>query len=327
MVDLPVPGIGPGEILVKMGACGLCGTDLEKLGGLYTAAMPVIGHEAVGTVEAIGDGVQGYIIGDRVFPHHHVSCGACKFCLSGSETMCEDYKRTNLDPGGFSEFIRVPAFNVARGGVLRIPQSVGFEEASLVEPLACCVRALKRCKPGMGDSVLVVGAGPVGMLHATLLKQAGARVFVSDVSPARLAFAEGTGGLDTIDGREADVPLVAKAATGGLGADLAIVAAGNPSAIEQAVRSVRRGGKVCLFGIPHEGTLLPVPVSEVYNREVSLVPSYGASDSDAAEAIRHVSGAPESYRRLVTHRVRLDEFGDAVSLAKRGDGMKIVIVP
>ncbi len=325
-VEGPRPKAAEGELVVEMKACGLCGTDIEKIRGEYTAAMPVLGHEAAGVVAEAGKGVADFRVGDRVFPHHHVSCGSCRLCTSGSETMCPDYRRSNLDPGGFSEYFRVPADNVKRGGVLRLPAHVGFEHAAMIEPVACCIRAIGRTRVKSGDTVLVVGAGPVGLMHAILLSKAGAKTVVSDVAPRRLEFAKPFAGT-VLDASAEDVPGAMAKLTGGVGADSVVVASGSPKALVQALKSVRKGGTVCLFGIPFEGSRLDYDLSDVYNREVSLVPSYGATEAETTEALALMASGKADFLPLITHRFGLADFAKGLDAAERGAAMKVVITP
>lgn len=327
LADVETPAPGPGEILVEMAVCGLCGTDIEKMKGEYTASQPVLGHEAVGTVAALGDGVAGFAVGDRVFPHHHVPCHECRLCRSGSETMCDRYRGSNLVPGGFAEAFVVPKWNVENGGVLRLPPGLAFETSSLVEPLGCCVRAARRSGAKAGETALVVGAGPVGVMNALLLKGAGLEVMISDVNGSRLLLAEKLGAGMTIDASKDGAPDVAKGATGGTGVDLALVASGSAKAILQGLGAVRKGGRVCLFGIPPKGTVLDYDMSELYNAERRIVTSYGATDADAEEALRVIVRAPRSYKALVTHTFPLEKFAEAVDAATTGAGMKVVITP
>jgi len=326
VANVPVPTVGPGELLVNMRACGLCGTDIEKMRGEYSAAMPVLGHEAVGVISHVGEGVKGYLVGDRVFPHHHVPCHSCYFCQKGDETSCDGYKSSNLDPGGFAEAIRVPEWNVRGGGVLKLPPGIGFEVASLVEPLACCVRAIDACGVTRGDSVLVVGAGPVGAMHAMLLRYLGAEVFISDISKARLLFAESQSLGTVIEANRSDVPTKVRNQTDGRGADLAIVASGSPIAVTQALKSVRKGGKVCLFGIPVEGSILDYDLSKLYSASISVFPSYGAVEKDVQKASGIISDHKAELGALITHRLPLTGFQKGVDLMLRGEGMKVVIV-
>jgi len=327
VAEVPVPPIGHGELLVQMKACGLCGTDIEKMRGEYTAAMPVLGHEAVGVVTQVDDETVGFRKGDRVFPHHHVSCGSCYYCKRGNQTMCDRYRTSNLYPGGFSEFFRVPQWNVSRGGVLRLPSNIEFEEASLVEPVACCIRALDKCRVGADDTVLVVGAGPVGMTHALLLASMKSRVLISDISEDRLRFAETKRAGSVLDASNVDVPQEVRRQTGGRGADLAIAASGSQKAVVQALQSVRKGGTVCIFGVPPGGSVLEYDISDPYNSEVSILSSYGASDSDAAKALSLISGHTIDFGSLITHRFQVADFKRAVETATSGKGMKVVITP
>ena len=327
VAELPVPSLGAGELLVEMKACGLCGTDIEKLRGEYTAAMPILGHEAVGVVASVGGEGTGFREGDRVFPHHHVSCLSCYYCKNGSETMCDSYRTSNLDPGGFSELFRVPEWNVSHGGVRKLPEGVGFDEASLIEPVACCVRALDRCGVEADDNVLVAGAGPVGMAHALLLASRKAKVMISDISDDRLRFAEVRKVGSVLDAKRLDIPGEVRRLTGGRGADLAVVASGSQKAIIQALRAVRKGGKVCIFGVPPKGSVLEYDISDAYNSEVSIIPSYGASDSDTAKALELIAGHAIDLGSLITHKFPIKDFQRAVETAASGKGMKVVLTP
>ena len=326
VVESEAPAPATGEIVVRMAACGLCGTDLEKMRGEYTASMPVIGHEAVGTVSAVGRGVTEFRTGDRVFPHHHVPDYSCYLCRKGNETMCDHYRSSNLDPGGFSEYFRVPRWNLEKGGVLKIPGKMTFETASLIEPLGCCVRSIGKCAIGPGDSVLVAGAGPVGVMHALLLKEMGSRVFISDISDHRLKMAEDLGAGEAVDARS-DVPERVRSGTGGRGADVAIVASGSRGAILQGLRSVRKGGKVCIFGVPARGSVLDYDISELYNAEREVVTSYGAVEEDTKAALKVLSARGTEFGRLVTHRFPLTRFDEAVEAAAGGAAMKVVVTP
>ncbi len=327
IADVPTPSPGEGEIVVDLRACGLCGTDLEKMKGEYTAAMPILGHEAVGVVSSVGAGVRDFAVGDRVFPHHHVPCGGCYYCRSGSQTMCERYRSSNLHPGGFSESFLVPRWNIDKGGVLKIPDALGFEAASMIEPVSCCVRAIDRVSPDAGSTALVSGAGPVGLAHAIILRSIGVEVAVSDVSEKRLAFAKGIGIREAIDARSKTYVSDVRSFAGGRGVDLVIVASGSPQAIIQALKSVRKGGTVCLFGIPAKGSVLDYDIADVYNSEISIVTTYGGTDVETVKALEMMVSGKTDFTPLVSHRVPLDKFGEAVDVALRGEGMKVLITP
>lgn len=325
--DVPVPEAGAGEIVVSMRACGLCGSDLEKIRGTYTAAPPVIGHEAVGVVAEVGEGVEGIRKGARVFPHHHVPCGRCPTCRGGSPTMCAHYRATNLEPGGFAESFRVPRWNVEHGGVLRLPPSLDFERASFIEPLACAIRAVDRAR-AKPTSALVLGAGPMGLLALQLLRLRGTRArFASDVSPLRAARAHDLGAAIVWDPTREDVPALARKETAGLGVDAAVVATGSVRAIAQAVRAVRAGGTVVLLGVPEAGSRLDVDPSEFVTREVSIIPSNAATEVETRKALDLIVRKEVDVASLVTHRFPLAEFPEAVRVAERAECVKAILTP
>jgi len=325
--EIAIPSLKPGDILVEMRACGLCGTDIEKIHGEYTAAMPVLGHEAAGVVVEVGEGVEDLKAGDRVFPHHHVPCYDCHFCRHGSETMCPYYRTSNIDPGGFSEYFRVPAWNVQHGGVLKLPDYVSFEEATFIEPTACCIRGLNRCKISDRDTALVVGSGPMGLTHLQLLLLHGAKVLVSDLSEMRLRFAERMGASFVYNAGEVDVPSEVRKETRGQGVDLAVVASGSPKAVVQALKAVRKGGTVCLFGVPVKGTVLDYDFSDIFNLEISIIPSYGATEAETRLALQLIEEHKLNLSPLITHRFKLEEFNKAIETAEGKGCIKIVITP
>lgn len=322
--ELPEPVAGDGELVVRMMACGLCGTDMEKLRGQYTAAMPIIGHEPAGVVEQVGSGIDSFKRGDRVFVHHHVPCGRCKFCLAGSETMCPSYRKSNIYPGGFSELFKAPAWNVSRGGVISLPAGMSFDLGALVEPTACCIRGLRRVGLEGVKNAFIVGCGPVGLTHAILLRRNGIEVIASDVNKKRLLFAQefGASHLVTPDSAESEV----KKLTDGDGADLSIVASGNAEAIRLALSSTRRGGRVLLFGVPEKGSRLDYDLADLFTSEVSIITSYGATERETNEAISILSRETQ-VEKMVTHHIKLDDFKKAIEVYNSGEAVKIVITP
>ena len=327
LTDRAAPEAGPGEVVVSLGACGVCGTDLEKLRGNYRSA-GILGHEPVGTVSRVGSGVTSLSVGDRVFVHHHVPCNACEVCARGDYTFCPTYSRTNIDPGGFAEAFRVPEENVRRGAVLRLDPSVSWDVGTLLEPAGCALTALRRVDLPARASVWVLGLGPVGLLYARLARALGARwVGGSEVAPLRRAAAE-RGGIDvTVDPREEGaVSAAVGRATEGRGVDLAVVATGHPAVVRQATELVRRGGTVNLFGLPEAGSRLDVDLQSLYLRGIRLIPSYATTDAEIAEVHRRVVAGELSLADLVTHRIPLARIDEAFRLANQpNEAVKVVV--
>jgi L-iditol 2-dehydrogenase len=322
--EVPIPKLNPGDVLVKMKACGLCGTDVEKICGQYTASQPILGHEPAGIIaESTVDWLKE---GDRVFAHHHVPDYECYYCKKGSPTMCPYYRKTNLDPGGFAEYFRVPAWNVSRGGILKLPDNVSFEEGSFIEPLATVIRAQRRVFIDKDDYVLVVGAGPMGLLHVMMAKVNGAgKVYVSDISDFRNEYARKVGADEAFNPKVVKVEDEVKKLTDGRGVDVAIIASGAPSAILTALYSVRKGGRVLLFGVPYKGTILNYDISNLLNNEISIISSNAAVEEDTREALKIISEKKIDVMKLVTHKFRLEEFNEAVRIAKEGKTIKAII--
>lgn len=325
--ERPAPVAGPGEITVDLAACGVCGTDLEKLRGNYRTA-GVIGHEPAGRVATVGDGVDRLAVGDRVFVHHHVPCYACEVCARGDYTFCPTYSRTNLDPGGFADTFRVPVENVSRGAVLRLDPSVDWATGALIEPAGCALTALRRVHLPERASVFVLGLGPVGLLYARLARSLGAAwVGGTEISPLRREAAE-RGGIDvTVDPR---TPGAAKAAidraTEGRGVDLAVVATGHPAVVQEATGLVRRAGTVNLFGLPDSGSRLDADLQELYLRGVRLIPSYATTEPDLAEVHRLVVAGRLTLKDLVSHEIPLGSIDEAFRLAGRpSEAVKVVV--
>jgi len=326
--DVSIPKIGRKEVLVKMMACGVCGTDIEKMQGEFITP-PVLGHEVAGEIFEVGEDIVDLKIGERVLVHHHVPCYICHYCRHGSHTMCEGFQRSNIDPCGFAEYFRVPETNVDRGAVLRLPDTVSFEEGTLIEPTACCIRSVLKYDIQAGDDALVLGAGPTGLTQIQLLKLFGAgRVFSSDILNFRLEAAERFGADETINPRQEDLVGRVRRMTEGRGVDVVVVATGATEAIVQALKSVRRGGTVSLFGAPGRGALLSYDVSEVFIREVSIIPSYSTTESEINMALRLLVSRRIDLRKLISHYFRLERVVDAIKYAADGkDCLKVIVTP
>ncbi len=314
------PTPGRGEVTVTLAACGVCGTDLEKFRGNYRT-VGLIGHEPVGRVAKVGDGVRDLEVGDRVFVHHHVPCYACEVCARGDYTFCPTYSKTNLDPGGFAETFRVPRENVERNAVLKLDPKVDWDSGALLEPAGCALTAIRKVGMPERATVLILGLGPVGILYARLVRALGASwVGGTEVAALRRSAAERGGINITVDARDPTaVRAAVDAATNGRGVDLAVVATGHPSVAKSATELVRRGGTVNHFGLPEAGSRLDADLQDLYLRGVRLVPSYATTEADLAEVHRLVAHGELSIADLVTHRVRLERIAEAFRLAGRPD--------
>jgi L-iditol 2-dehydrogenase len=324
--ERPVPAIGPGEILVKVLASGICGSDVMEWYRLRKAPL-VLGHEIAGTVEETGSGVTEWKRGDRVFVSHHIPCNTCRWCLRGCHTACETLHTTNYDPGGFAEYLRVPRLNVDRG-VFRLPDGMSFPAAALIEPLACVIRGQRLAGLQPGQSVLVLGSGISGILHIMLARALGAgRILATDVHEYRRTAALRFGAEDVADARE-DIPAWVRRVNDGCPADTVIVCAGAPSAFEQALRCVDRGGGVLCFATTEPDYLLPVPLNEFWRNEIRILPSYGNSPLDARVAIDLIRMGRVPVEDMITHRLPLEEIQEGFRLvAEGGSSLKVLVEP
>ncbi|QNI38553.1 zinc-dependent dehydrogenase [Edaphobacter albus] len=333
--SVPVPEIGPGEVLVKIHTCGICGTDLKKIHTGSHSAPRIFGHEMAGIVAAIGEGVSGFKIGDRVMAYHHIPCGECFYCRKHTFAQCETYKivgcTAGFEPsgGGFAEYIRVMDW-IVRRGLVKIPDDVSFEQASFIEPVNTCYKAIDLLKLQPDETVLVIGQGPIGILLAALARRTGATVLTSDLYPERHAIAAKFGLDHPLDAR-GDVVAAAKAATEGRGADVALVAVGGNSLIQVAMNAIRSGGRVMLFAATQHGEA-PFDPAAVCMDEKTLMGSYSASVAIQDEVTRLVlDGYAKDFdlTQLISHRFSIEDAVAAIEMASnpQPDSMKIVIQP
>jgi L-iditol 2-dehydrogenase len=320
--EWPRPGAGPGELLLRLRGCGLCGSDIAKIVSGTARTPTVLGHELVGDVIEAGAGAGDFAPGDRVVAAHHVPCGACHHCRRGSESMCPAFKTSNLDPGGFAEYVRVPADNV-RHATFRIPAHVADEAASFVEPRGCCLRAVRRAGIAGGDTVAVLGLGSIGGLFAQLARRAGAAVVGVDLDPARRALARPF----TADvAAPAEAVRLLRERSAGRGADLVIVTAGGAAGLGWAVEALRDGGAVHVFaGGP--GDALPVRLETLYHRELTIATTYSSSPRDLADAFALIAGGQVDVAGLYTHRVPIERVGEGVDLMRRREALKVYVTP
>jgi L-iditol 2-dehydrogenase len=325
--DKPVPKIGPGEVLVRVEASGICGSDVMEWYRIARAPL-ILGHEVSGQIVSVGEGVTRFKEGDRVALAHHVPCNTCHYCQSGHHTVCETLRSTNFDPGGFAEFVRMPAINVDRG-VFVLPDQVSFEEATFVEPLACVLRGQRLAHMKPGDCVVVIGSGIAGLLHVMLAHAFGAgKVIAIDVNEYRLEAARRSGADIAVNAAE-NVPNLLREINHGLLADLVILCTGAPSAIAQALRSVERGGTILFFATTTPGTVTPIPLNELFWRtEITMTSSYGGSPGDYQTALALIAARTIPLEQMITHRLGLDETGLGFQLVSEGqNSLKVIIEP
>lgn len=323
--EMPIPQIGPGELLMRVEASGICGSDVMDWYRRDKAPL-VLGHEVGGQVVAVGKGVADFKEGDRVSAAHHVPCNKCYYCRRGHHTMCDTLRKTNFDPGGFAQYVRVPAINVEQG-VFRLPDKMSYEEATFIEPLACVLRGQKMANIKSGDSVLVIGSGIAGLLHLQLARTAGAgRIMATDISEFRLKAAKQFGADFAWRAREYSPDRLREANDGYL-ADLVIVCTGATSAVNQALQSVERGGTVLLFAPTDPGVSIPISLNEVFWRtDVTLITSYGASPDDYQAALKIIEAGAVPVQKMITHRLPLAEAGRGFQLvAEADDSIKVII--
>jgi len=321
---LPVPRIGPGELLVKVKGCGLCATDVGKVDHALVGPPAVLGHEVVGSVAALGDGVEGRTVGERVVVSHHVPCYACHYCRHGNFSMCRTFKASNIDPGGFAEYIRVPALNT-RYATFPIPPHLEDEEAAFTEPLACCLRAVKRLNPLLHDTVLLYGLGSIGLMLVQVLKLYRARVIGLDLLGERCERAKAFGADVTLTPGQAEVAQAVQEVTQGRGADAAILTAGGPRVLGGAIDLLRDGGVVMLFASDPGDPMGELDIHRFFHRELSLVSSYSPSTVELQEALALLVERTVRVKALVTHRVPLADLNQGMRLFRDKEALKVFV--
>ena len=332
---VPVPEIGPGEMLVRIHTCGICGTDLKKIHTGSHSAPRVFGHEMAGTIAAVGQGVENFAPGDRVMAYHHIPCGQCYYCRKKTFAQCEVYKKVGctagFEPsgGGFAEYIRVMDW-IVRDGLVKIPEGVPFEQASFIEPVNTCYKAIGMLDLKRDETVLVIGQGPIGILLAALAKRTGATVLTSDLYAERHAIAAKFGLDRPLDAR-GDVVGEAKRATEDRGVDVALVAVGGNALIKLAMDAIRPGGRVMLFAATQHGEA-PFDPAAVCMDEKTLMGSYSASvaiQDDVTKLVLQGYHNGLDLTQLISHRFSIEDAVAAINLASnpQRDSMKIVIQP
>ncbi|MDD4898487.1 MAG: zinc-dependent dehydrogenase [Methanocellales archaeon] len=324
--EMPIPQISSGELLVKVIASGICGSDVMEWYRIRKAPL-VLGHEITGEIVEMGKDVKKYKKGDRVFVSHHVPCNTCRYCLSDHQTACETLHKTNYDPGGFAEFIRVPQINVEMG-VFLLPEGISFDEGTFIEPLACVARGLRLANMKPGLSVLIMGSGISGLLHIQLAKALGAeRIIATDMIDYRLRAAKKFGADATIHAKE-NVPVEVRKMNEGRPVDRVIICTGALPAALQAIQSVDRGGTVLFFAVPEPDVDVPVPMNELWRNEITLMTSYGAGPKDIQTAIELIGSRKINVKDMITHKFGLKDTSKGFKLvADAKESLKVIIEP
>jgi len=326
IIELPVPEIGPGELLVRVSACGLCASDVMQW--YMSPRAPLYpGHEPVGTIVKTGVGVTQFVAGQRVFFHHHVPCMVCHFCRRGSFSQCPTFRSTRLDPGGLAEYVRVPALNV-QFDVLALPETLSFQAATLIEPLACCIRGIQRARIQPGDSVVILGAGSNGLMLALLARQRGAvRVMIADPIAYRRQRALELGIDAAFDPQQGSLLEQVSLVNDGRRADIVIVTPSNVAAMRQGIDLVGPGGTVLLFAPPPPGEVLPISPHHHFFQEITLCTSYSAGPHETTQALELLHTGRIRAEAIITHRFMLQDAAQAFRLvAHPGDALKAVVV-
>jgi len=326
--ERPVPKIGPGELLIRVEASGICGSDVMEWYRRDKVPL-VLGHEIAGVVAEVGEGVTKYSKGDRISASHHVPCGECRYCLNDHHTVCEVLRRTYFDPGGFAQYLRLPKINSDKG-VYLLPDEVSFEQATFIEPIACVLRGQRTVKIKKGVSVLVIGSGVAGILHIQMAKMNGASLVVAtDINEFRLDMAKKVGADHVINGKKEDVPLKFKELNKGRLADLVILCTGSPSAVQQAFNSVDRGGTVLVFAPTDEGVDTPISINKLFWRtEITLTSSYAGNPQDHLDALSLIKQGKFKISDMITHRLKLTDTQLGFKLVTEAkESLKVIIEP
>jgi L-iditol 2-dehydrogenase len=324
--EMPTPKIGKDEVLVEMKACGICGSDLMDW-YLKSRAPLVLGHEPAGIIAKKGRNAERFDVGDRVFVHHHVACLTCHYCTRGDYTLCEQFHKTHIEPGGLAEYFKVPAPNL-QIDTLKIPETMSFEEATFIEPVGCCLRALKKCNIQAGDSLAIIGVGAIGIIHLALSKIFGAeKTFVSDLIDYRLNVAKQFGADVAINPAKKDLAAVVKAETEDMGVDIAVVTAPSLEAYKAGLSVCRKGGKLCVFAPIEPNEYLQISPKELFFSEIQIIPSYSTSHLDTRAALKLIQSGRINAKKLITNRFGLVDAAKAFKMASESkESLKVIVL-
>jgi L-iditol 2-dehydrogenase len=324
--EIPIPKIGDEELLFKVMACGICGSDIMEWYRIPKAPI-VLGHEAVGVIHKVGKNVKDYKVGDRIFVSHHVPCNECEYCESGYHTACATLHKTSYYPGGFSQYIRVPKINI-KNGIHKLPEQISFDEGTFIEPLACVIRGQRVANLQKKDTLLVIGCGVSGILHISLAKNKGAKkIIATDINPYRLELAKKFGANFTIDAKK-NIPNKLKEINNGKLPDQIFVCTGATKASETSLECVNRGGTILFFAVPKPSIKLEVPINQFWRNEITIKTSYGASPKDLFEALTILSLKKLRVKEMITHRFGLEKITEGFELMVAANrSLKVIIEP
>ena len=330
--EVPVPEVGNGEVLIKVAACGICGTDIKKIFQRYVEPPQILGHELAGTVVAVGPGVTRWTPGDRVMSFHHTPCGRCFYCEKRLFSQCKQYKTTGLtagftpNGGGFAQYVKAMPW-VAERGIIALPDDVTFEEATFIEPINTIVKAVQKARVTSGETVLILGCGPIGLQLLMVSKLETDRLFTSDPIPQRRAKSLSLGAIESFDPTSGKLVDEIRARTDGRGADAVLVAVAHPSVVTDALAAARPGGRILLFAGNDPVTKIEFPAAAVGIDEKEILGSYSAAVDIQDSAAALVLGKKLPVMEIVTHRFPLDRIQEALELAARptAESLKILI--
>lgn len=332
LTELRTPEPGPGEVRIKIGANTVCGTDLRIIRGEKTKGVDlgvVLGHELAGHVDAVGDGVLGFEDGDLVALPPSITCGLCVPCRRGQEHLCERVHLVGYDvDGGLAEYMLIPREAIARGQLAKASADLDPSQLCLAEPLSCCLNGMDNYRVEVGDVVVILGVGPIGMIHLQLARLAGAQtVIVSDPNTSRLARARALGADVTVDPTEQNLLEVVRDVTGGAGADVAVLCIGLPELVNECLELVRKRGRVSIFaGLAGEGWST-IAANLIHYRELTVVGASNSGRESFARAVRLISSGAIDTRSLVTHTFGLSRATEAIEFVSTGEGLKVAVVP
>jgi L-iditol 2-dehydrogenase len=324
--EMPTPEIGEDEVLLKVMASGICGSDVIEWYRVPKAPR-VLGHEATGVISKVGGKVSSVKVGDRVFVSHHVPCNQCRYCQRGNHTACHTLHTTNYYPGGFAQYIQVPQINV-QYGIYKLPDAVSFEESTFIEPLACVSRGQRLANLQKDDTLLIIGSGISGILHAQLAKFKGVEnIIVADINPYRLELAKKFGAHHALNAKD-NLPQKLKEINNGRLADQVVVCTGVTSAALTALDCVESGGTILFFAVPDPSVKLPVPINQFWRNEITMRTSYGAAPNDLENSLRVLATGRLNVKDMITHRLSLREAQEGFRLmAEAGQSLKVILEP